>query len=88
MKINKGLHEGAPYLFGGIIFFKVIFLGRLNTILSEHLSTAIESEKLVFSITIMNIQLNKKGHQKGAFFIIVTSFISFLTSVRTTTLCT
>ena len=57
MKINKGPHEGAPYLFGGIIFFIVIFIGILNTILSEHLSKAIESEKLVFSITVMNIKL-------------------------------
>jgi hypothetical protein len=58
MKINKGPHEGAPYLFGGIIFFIVIFIGILNTILSEHLSKAIESEKLVFSFTIINIQFN------------------------------
>jgi len=58
MKINKGPHEGAPYLFGGIIFFIVIFIGILNTILSEHLSKAIENEKLVFSIEVMNIQLN------------------------------
>ncbi len=48
MKINKG----------PLIYLEELFIGRLNTILSEHLSKAIESEKLVFSITVMNIQLN------------------------------
>ncbi len=51
-----------------LIYLEELFIGRLNTILSEHLSKAIESEKLVFSITVMNIQLNKKGPELfGAF---------------------
>ena len=40
-----------------LIYLEELFIGRLNTILSEHLSKAIESEKLVFSITVMNIKL-------------------------------
>jgi len=54
MKIKIGPHEGVLFLFIGL---EELFIGRLNTILSEHLSKAIESEKLVFSITVMNIKL-------------------------------
>jgi len=41
-----------------LIYLEELFIGRLNTILSEHLSKAIESEKLVFSLTLINIQFN------------------------------